>query len=355
MDLLDDHTPEPPLPPVAPPAPTPAPRASLIPGRIPLWRLYVAAALSFGTYLAYWVWRTAREYGVGDRRRSTPIAWALGSFIPPVGAAVLYDFDRRARRRSGQSGAAGGASLLLLVLLALLSIPSFNYLFALALLVPLPFLLVQHSINRAAEARADVAHPPRRLVVPLVLAVVFGLPLTVATTYFLEWPALQQGLAPRLLGGSQVAGDSGLYELTLPSAEWRRVPSGTTSGDPTDMELVGPGVNTWVVIYSEPADDYDLEGAVMSRRTLILEEGQKHVYEETRRFLEGSPEFVPASLASYRVNYGPAGAGLYVVLTAEFESHVVEAVGFTGQPSHYGEELHQLLGSLRGTGAGGSS
>jgi hypothetical protein len=314
---------------------------------VALWRLYVAAVASLGLYLPYWIWRTARQLRIGDRYRARPVWWALGSSIPIVAAAVLYELNRRATALAGRRGRAAGPALVCLGLLVLFVLtPVSDYVVLLVLLAPLPVLWVQRNLNRAAARRPEVAHPRRSLNVALAVALVVGLPLHGLTLYYLDLPAFKLGLTPRLGPGSTVSGECDLYALTLPSAGWRRVASGTVGDDPSDLELVGPGTDTWAVAYALPAPDSDLEGTVSARRTLILADGTPRSYKEKREFLEGADDFVPVSRATYDILYGAAGPGRYEVVIAEFDTHVVEIIGHTGEPGQYGDELRRLFASF---------
>jgi hypothetical protein len=302
---------------------------------------------SFGLYLPYWIWRTARQLRIGERYRARPVWWALGSPIPVVTAAVLYEFNRRALTLAGRRGRAAGPALAclgLFVLVALTPLP--QLLLAVALVVPLPALWVQRNLNRAASHRPEVAWPRRPLHVALAVALVIGLPLHGLTLYYLDLPAFRLGVSPRLSRGSTVAGDCDLYALTLPSAGWRRVSQGTVTEGASDLELVGPGPETWAVVYTASTSDSDLESAVSNRRTIILKAGSTSGYRETRRFLDGPVEFVPVSVATYDVHFGAAGPARYVVVTAQFESRVVEVIAYTGEPARHGDELERLGSSF---------
>lgn len=332
-----------------PPPPEESPSGELrrvVPGPLPLWGLYLVSVASFGLYLPYWIWRTARQFGIGERNRSTPLWWALGSPAAPVGAGILYEFNRRATALAGTRGRAAWPALAYLALFVLWRLtPLEDYYLAFALLVPVPFLFVQRNINSAAARRVAVAHPPRRLLPALALTMVVGLPVVATTAWLYDWPRLKTELAHRLAGGARVAGQSALYELTLPSTEWKRVDPGTVGDDGSDLELIGPGTETWVVGYTASIRDSDLESTIASRRSMIFEVGAARGYDERRHFLPGS-DFVPISVTVYDISFGMAGSGQYRVLTAQLDGHVVELVGYTVEPSHHAGELDRLLESF---------
>ena len=87
----------------------------------------------------------------------------------------------------------------------------------------------------------------------------------------------------------------------------------------SDLELSGPGSETWVVSYVTPSADSDFETVVSQRRSLIFSEGEPRQYQEKRYFLEES-DFFTVSFATYEFDFGIAGKYTYIVLVSELET-----------------------------------
>lgn len=315
----------------------------MAPGVIPLWRLYVAAAGTFCLYLTVWTYRTARQYGFDKEYRHTPVWWAIGTLISPVAACVLFEFNRRARAFTGRPRPAAGPALALVALsLAWGFTPLGHYVLAIPILGPLPFLAVQRNINRTARQGIATTHPPRPLRVPLAVGAVLGLPVLAMIGWWVDLPTFDMEMAQRLTGGARVVGRSEVYGLTMPTTDWRELSPGTIGDPESDMELVGPGFDTWVVIYTTPTTENDLESAIGIRREMIFAEGTTAGYKERRYFLSDE-ELFPVSFATYRVSFGVAGLSEYQVLTAELEDHVIEILGHTAEPATHSKEVRDLL------------
>ena len=308
------------------------------------WRLYWLAVASFGLYVPVWVYRLARAAG---QSRSARVSWALGSLVPPVAAALLYELNGRAfeavpRARQLQR------ALPAVVFLVLLPVCAFTPLrhFALAplLLLPAPFAWVQASINRAARAEpgTESIQPIRIRWFEWVIASA-GTLLVATAAWFTVPPFLEQ--LKTLGADGVVAGRSGSYQVVIPTSAWRKIKSGTLGDPDSDLELTGPGTETWTVAYVTPSLENDIPTAVSARRTMIFETGEPRDFSESRRFLDGS-DLVPVSTADYEIGYGVLGEGHYVVLTAQTDEEVIELIGYTAEPVAHLEELRRLIGSF---------
>jgi len=304
------------------------------------WRLYWLAVASFGLYLPVWVYRLARSAGQSPSSR---VAWGLGSLVPPIAAALLYEFNGRA----GEGVPRARRALPSLVLLSLLPVCAFTPLrhFTLAplLLLPAPFAWVQASINRTAR-KEQAAAIPRPRMRWFEWAIASGGTLLVALAAWFTVPPFVEQL--KVLGAEGVVvGRSGSFQVVIPTAAWRQVKSGTLGDPESDLELTGPGTETWTVAYVNPNNDNDINSAVSMRRTMIFESGEPRDYREFRRFLDGS-DLVPVSTADYEIGYGVMGEGHYVILTAETDTQVIELIGYTAEPVAHLEELRRLIDSF---------
>ena len=166
--------------------------------------------------------------------------------------------------------------------------------------------------------------------------------ILVAAMVWVEAPEFVQRLRPLQAKGASVAAASGAFRLTIPGRGWQRVAPGTLGDAGADLELRGPGAETWLVAYTTPSSDTNLSFAVSDRRTIILGEGEPRGFEEYRFFLEDS-DFVPVSVARYEIDYGLGAEGVHYVLTAETEKHVFEILTYTAEVDEHVEALKELV------------
>ncbi len=330
---------------------------------MPPWRLYGYAVASFGLYLPFWAYRLARAHGC--RKWSVKAAWALGSLVPPVAAALLYEFNGPPRDDTPSDEAPSDEApsddpltpaardsprrappaLLLLLLLAVCSFsPLSGFYLAPLFLLPIAFAWVQSTINRLARASGL---PGKTAVAPMrwwnwAAASIGGLLLVVALWY--ETPGFLRQLR-KIEADAVVASDSDRFELTVPSQHWRRVEAGTIGDDDSELELTGPGAETWAVAYLRPRSETDLDNVIADRKSMLFASGKPLDYRETRRFLAGS-DFVPVSTADYELDFGLGTEGFYVVLTAETEDQVIELITYTAEPAAHLDEVRGLVQSF---------
>ncbi len=328
---------------------------------MPPWRLYGFTVASFGLYVPYWVYRLSRAHGC--TRRSTRAAWALGSLIPPVGAALLYEFNGPPREASPYDELPGdeppsdesldptpatvedsrrGASpaILLLVLLAVCSFTSLRH-FTLAplFLLPIPVAWVQRTINRMASSPA-----PAVSVRWWAWAAGSIGTLLVAAAVWHEAPGFLRQLR-RIEADAVVVAGSDVFAVIVPTQHWRQVEPGTIGDSDSELELTGPGAETWAVAYSRPRSETHLDNVIAERRSMIFDSGKPLDFRESRRFLDGS-DFVPVSTTDYEIDFGLGSVGFYVVLTAETEDEVIELITYTAEPKTYLDEIRRLAQSF---------
>jgi hypothetical protein len=325
---------------------------------LPLWRLYAYAVASFGLFLPIWVYRVARNQDPDPARRTTHACWAAGCFIPAVCMALLHHFTRQAsageeagseNRRTRRWLPAHPSLLFAAVVLLWWLTPLSGFWFLSFLLLPVPFLFVQRQLNLVAMRQphdATVSPPPapaplwrRALQVGLTVAGLAGFGLA---TWKMDRHELARLVAAESAGA--IRGTSGLYELHLGDRSWVRVEPGTYGDSDSDLELRGPGSETWIVVYAAPAGNRTLESVVSSRRGQLFEEFTPLRFGEERSFLP-SADLVPLSVARYLVDFGLGAQGAYVVLTAQLETHMVEVIGYTGE-MHRAQWLDDLVRSF---------
>jgi hypothetical protein len=166
--------------------------------------------------------------------------------------------------------------------------------------------------------------------------------ILVAVVVWVEGPDFVQRIRPLQSAGATVAGVSDTFHVTIPGSGWRRLGPGTLGDEDSDLELRGPGAETWLVCYKLSGSDTNLHIAVDNRRTLLFSDGEPSGFDEHRFFLEGS-ELVPVSVVSYEIDYGLGSEGVFYVLTAETDDHVLEVVGYTSEADEHLEALKELV------------
>ena len=314
------------------------------------WRFYWLSVATFGFYLLAWIHHVAKRGWPGRRYSLGPIPLALGCLCTPVCASFLYDcevqiracFARRGIRRPGRAGGVVVLHLMIVIVFALTPLRLF-WIIPLVLL-PLPFVLIQSQINTLHRIEAT-GHSTKLSFKPVQRAIVgIGTPLLAAGLWLFDVPTSQHHFTPSLAAGTAIAEKDAAYTLTIPSASWRRVQEGTV-GEDSDLELSGPGEETWLVTYSHQADDGALEETVAQRRSMIFESGNVTAYEEVRLYLDAADHH-PVSIADYYLENGIAGHGAYVVATALLQERVIEVIGYTEEPQVYLSEIKQLVKSL---------
>jgi len=313
------------------------------------WRFYWLSVATFGFYLLAWIHHVARRAWPARRYSLGPIPLTLGCLCIPVCAGFLYDCEVQirgvAQRGIGRPGRIGGVVLLYLMIVVAFGLTPLRLFWIVPLLLlPVPFVLIQRRINAlhnigAADPHTRISYRPVQRVI-----VGIGTPLLAAGLWFIDVPRYQQSFSPSLAAGAAIPEKDAVYTLTMPNASWRHVRQGSL-GEGSDLELSGPGEETWLVTYTRQADEEALEASVAQRRAMIFGSGNVTAYEEVRLYLDAA-EHHPISIADYYLENGIAGHEAYVVATALLEDRVVEVIGYTAEPRVHLSEVKQLVKSL---------
>lgn len=346
----DENVTSPPGAPHVDPDPLPTPPG--IPDAVPLWRFYWFSIGTLGIHLPIWTHRIAKCSWGGRPRSSTPVWWALGCFAPPAAVALLIDFRKRARTSLVEAG--GSESRFTgwpaLIYVAILLIGGYSPLGSfpptMLLLLPVPFLMVQRAINHVHRRTAETTPLPVRAAHPVEwVGVSFGTVALAMLMWYLS-PSLLSVLSPRHGAGTVIDGISGQFSITLPSDSWRVVRPGTLGDAESDLELLGPGVESWLVGYTHDRALANLDGTIDARRGTLATLGKLRSLEESRRFLDRD-SLVPVSVAHYEVHGFGQGNMKFVVLTAETEQSIIELIGHSVEPDSYMGELTEMTRTFR--------
>ena len=121
-----------------------------------------------------------------------------------------------------------------------------------------------------------------------------------------------------------VRGDSGLYALSVPGPGWRRAPKGHITAD-ADLELIGPGPGTRLVVYVSPDEDQSVDDFVDYRRRSM----------------------VPVSFARYRSHSALFGEfEIYWVATLRSDKAMIEVIGWSDPRGPGPAALESLVKSV---------
>ena len=331
----------------------PEPQAAAEPQRpawhppLPVWLFLLLHLLSFGIYTLFWIGRLAGDL----RRHAEPKVrgwrYVLGYLVLIPQPFIAARLGRHLAALNAQAGRSVGPPIWVIVVLAavgvVLSLVSWvsdfevEPLRALALLglllglSGLPWLLLQHQFNVYKAQLAGVAWrtPPNRVTAAQYLVLSFGLlfwGLCVLVFTFERYGFDPAPAGIALAPAAEIRGDSGLYALSVPEAGWRRVPKGGITED-ADLELVGPGRSTRLVVYVNPHKDQSVDDFVDYRRKALRDAADTLEVEEVRRLLDAS--MVPVSFARYRSQSALFGEDeVYWVATLRSEKKMIEVIGW---------------------------
>jgi hypothetical protein len=315
--------------------------------RSSLVALYLLGALTGGLYLLYWI-HAAVKRDRSDRETSLhAVAAALGSAATPVQAAFLFDLHRRSRARRGLSTSAWACALPALlaigITLALVLSPWRSLWTPAWLLAPLPFLFVQHSINR--ELRSARETPRWTSALARSAVGLAGAAATFAVAYWIDWPSARL-LSHRSMESGEIAeGLSALYTVRIDERGWRQTKPGTIGDVDSDLELVSADEQSWLVSYVHSAREVSLHDTVAARRAALQAGSTLEDFREERRFAPGS-DLSPVSIARYRLQSSALLREDYEVFTASVDDSVVEIIGYTSGSSAGLESIHALIHSI---------
>ena len=332
---------------------------------LPVWLFLLLHVLSFGIYTAFWIGHVAGDI----RRHLDPQArawrYVLGYLVAFVQPFVVVKLGRHFAAFNARQERTVGPPIWIMVILAALNIPlyfvaaglgyreralrDFLVLAAVLAVVSLPWLLLQRQFNVLKAGLEDVAWtaPPRRVTVSQYFLLSFGLLLWGLTIFGLLIERYDFGPAPAgvaLEPAAVVRGDSGLYALSVPGPGWRRAPKGHITAD-ADLELIGPGPGTRLVVYVSPDEDQSVDDFVDYRRRSLRAEVDSLEAEEVRRLLDCS--MVPVSFARYRSHSALFGEfEIYWVATLRSDKAMIEVIGWSDPRGPGPAALESLVKSV---------
>jgi hypothetical protein len=210
--------------------------------------------------------------------------------------------------------------------------------------MPLPFVLVQRRLNRASLGRPAVPLARIHPVLAHGLTAV-GLAVFVLSAWSVDSGEVRYLWTRREIPAGAIRGTSAIYELDVTGRNWVSLSPGTIGDAEADLELRGPGADTWVIAYVRAVASGDIGSIVSERRVMIFGEGEPLAYAEERYFL-AEADLVPVSLARYQVSQTLGAKDRYVVLTVELKTHLIEIIGHAMEDRSQAL-LVELLSSFR--------
>ena len=325
-----------------------------------LWRLGALLLFTFGIYGLFWIGRTAGEI----RARFDPETrgWrnVLGMVFPVVNWVFIAWFANRVqlffRPQKEPSFLLSAAVAITFTAGGITSIwanrniedeQSIQFLLwhlGAALLVSIPFLPMQHLVNRYKTSLADAqfTSEPFKFTWPQVWAIVPGAALVVLAAYatFGEYFTRQ---GEPVSNGGLVIGASGFYRFTAIGENWVWPPQGTIVED-ADTELYGRTTETYVVVYVDVSADYSLDDMVAYRRRVTGEELTEFTVTENR--VIQSPKLLPISFATYQGKDSFGDEFTYYVVSFIEGNRAIEGLGVSTGNKRDLADLRSTLFSL---------
>lgn len=314
---------------------------------VSLWRLYLLIFLSLGLYLPLWIMRFMEDLQAHREREIDPWRHAAGIVLPLAGWYVWHSTARRVAALSAQSGQRAarqvwttslfGIAVLAVFQAVLLGLfvprhlivdPGVALLVA-ASILPLPFLLLQRQVNayKMTLGNPRWTSQPFKLSPGEVsfLAMVLGFAgYTLYANKDLLSRTLDRAKGETLLAGQVVRGESGLYQLTLPTAGWVRVGTDDIHKN-SDLSLYGPTEGTYLVVYVKCHNE-TIDQRVRFRRGRKRDALGYLTIEERRVLLDEA--LVPISYTRYAGTRKGGPETSWVATVAE-EDFLVEVISDT--------------------------
>jgi hypothetical protein len=315
------------------------------PPRTPCWQLYIYCVATLGLYLPVWTYRMIVALEPGRRWRA--VGWGLGTLFPVFGWVVLLELGRLAEEWSGERRRRRGGSAVMpalwLVLLALVLwlTPLRAVVTASALVIPLPFLAIQATINAGYFADPLGPSPPQRWPAwrrwPLVAV---GAGLSMAAARYVDRAAYSFAAT---LASADGRGARRLFSFKPPRG-WLAVAPGTFGDADAELELARLDKTAWLVAYVWPGSHETLDGAVARRRAVIGAESDLTGLVESRGFLAESDR--PISWAFYGLGRFPQNAAMWVG-TVLAENATIELLVYSALPERDQALVPPLFDTLR--------
>lgn len=342
---------------------------------MPIWRFWLLMVLTLGLYRLFWIAGVGRELRLHQDSSIRPWHYVVGLLFgvtsPFVAAAVTEHLNRNGFRR----GLDIGPSKSLIVVLSIVAVaaeiactrltdamiangsspwlPILVLLGTYAVVVPLPWAMIQHRMNRLKSAMAYPERPNRQFRYSLAQFAVIALGVVF-------WPMVVIGTLPEatldevfadtppgefVSANVPLSGQSGGYSIRVRSDRWMRIDPDSAAED-ADLELVTTPPDSWLVVYTLRGD-WMMDDIVDFRRNEIRGAVPSLESRERRTLLQDSA--VPVSYARY---HGKVGGDDFMpttwwVSTVVTESGAVEVVGSTSGGHFAARELEAVIKSLR--------
>lgn len=223
-----------------------------------LWQLYLLMVATCNLYAVFWIYRIASDVRDHADSRVNPLAYSLSLLLGIVavfsGARLTWRvLSLRGGERTRHQNLPPCVSLLVFVayFLALLGhLVELPVLYAVSLLVfPLPWLLVQNRMNPVTSTMPPTDfRKQHRMSSRHVALLGVGLSAWAGLLSAMQMEVAQRA-SEQAMAGRLFAGSGGRYTVRAPSAEWNQVTPGTIGDPRSDLELLGPSLDTWAIVY----------------------------------------------------------------------------------------------------------
>lgn len=148
-----------------------------------------------------------------------------------------------------------------------------------------------------------------------------------------------------------ISGETGWYNLTVPGKNWVKMWPGSimeslSSEDEADLEMLGPHIGSWVMVYAYCDKSWKLDDLVEYRFDQISEFMENVRVNEERRILPGT--LTPVSFARYEAQFPIIGTrAVWWVATIMLPSGFIEALGHTEAGADAEKRVEEFIKSFK--------
>ena len=294
------------------------------------WQLYLLMVATCNLYAFLWVYRIAKDIRDHADPRVKPANYSVSLLF---GIVAVFSSARLTWRVLSLRGGERRKYQNLPALVSLLVFLAYSFLIAAelaeapalsivsVLIFPLPWMLIQSRMNDFTSMLpgGDFRSPAFRFDRRQIVAMGLGLPIWLGVLLAAQL-GVERHAGVQLTFNQKVAGSGGQYSIRIPSDEWHRVAPGTIGDASSDLELFGPSIDTWAIVYVH--QNAALADVLAFRAKQIRRFGEVDFSEERR------PRAEPDAGMSY-VMYeaeDPFGRTWNWITTAALEQSVVELI-----------------------------
>ena len=302
-----------------------------------LWLEFLLHFSSCGLYTSYWLFCRTREMNRVRNENFVPWLWLLAPFFSlallvalPRFVAALNRWEK-ANQLSEWRAWRGVWYWLVFALAVCFNLPSFYE----TLIWCLPFGLVlwsglfvvlQTRVDAIKRAQKNLAHQDRSmaLAIPELLLIIIMLPLVLVISVILMWDAWKLSGLETYRQGIVYTNTQYQFRLPISMEGWAAVPAGTHSTGDAVLELQGPRMEMYFVVFHHDLND-SLNDIAYARLNEIKAEDADSQCQQ-KRVLSADGKSVIAKILCESIFLGSPYVNVVTVI--ETQAGVVELYGY---------------------------